>query len=132
MIHTYRDMNAPGARSIAVQTAAAAVLIPVGWIAFFVYAGAGFELVWENVLILAAGVVLPPVFMFLAYWDASRALCREIRLDDDGTCELVTSHRVIRLHVNEITALKYQRDSEGDTGSFSIRYTGGKLEVRGR
>jgi len=70
--------------------------------------------------------------MFLAYWDASRALCREIRLDDDGTCELVTSHRVIRLHVNEITALKYQRDSEGDTGSFSIRYTGGKLEVRGR
>ena len=129
MIHTYRDMTAPGGRSLAVQTAATAVLFPVGWIALFVYAGAGFELVWDDVLFLAPFVVVPPVFMFLAYRHQSRAVCREIRLDDHGTCELETIRRVIRLHVNEITAVKYQRDSEDGTGSYDIRYAGGKLAV---
>ena len=129
MIHTYRDMNAPGARSIAVQTAAAAVLIPVGWIALNVFVGPGFALTWKDVLFHGQVFVLPPLFMFLMYKHQSRAVCREIRLDDHGTCELETIRRVIRLHVNEITAVKYQRDSEGGTGSYDIRYAGGKLAV---
>lgn len=129
MTHTYRDVNAPAGRSLAVQAAATAVLFPVGWIALNVFVGPGFALTWKDVLFHAQVFVLPPLFMFLMYRHASRGVCREIRLDDHGTCELETIRRVIRLHVNEITAVKYQRDSEGGTGSYAIRYAGGKLDV---
>ena len=129
MIHTYRDMNAPGGRSLAVAAAGMGVLVPVGSIAFFAFAGPGFPRTWSEVLILAHFVVVPPVFLFLAYKYDSRVSCNEIRLDDHGTCELETRRRLIRLHVNEITAVKYQRDSEGGTGSYDIRYAGGKLVV---
>ena len=127
MIHTYRDMNAPGGRWLAVQAAATAVLFPVGWIALNVFVGPGFALTWEDVLFHGPVFVLPPLFMFLVYRHDSRVSCKEIRLDDHGMCELETRHRLIRLHVNEITAVKYQRDSEGGTGSYDIRYAGGKL-----
>ena len=129
MIHTYRDMNAPGGRSLAVAAAGMAVLFPVAAIASFAFAGPGFAFTWSEVFILAPFVVVPPVFLFLVYRHDSRVSCNEIRLDDHGTCELETRHRVIRLHVNEITAVKYRRDPEGGTGSYVIRYAGGKLYV---
>lgn len=67
MIHTYRDMNAPGGRWLAVQAAATAVLFPVGWIALNVFVGPGFALTWEDVLFHGPVFVLPPLFMFLVY-----------------------------------------------------------------
>jgi hypothetical protein len=57
------------------------------------------------------------------------ATCGEIRLDDDGTCELQTKRQVIRLHVNEIRCVKYWRDPEGGSASFTIYHRTGKLSV---
>ena len=43
-----------------------------------------------------------------------------------------TDGRVIRLHVNEIRSVKYSRDSDSDSESYTIRYQGGKLDVAER
>src|SRR6266511_2649446 len=56
-------------------------------------------------------------------------MCGEIRLSDDGRCELETKRQVIRLHVNQIRSVKYWRDDESDRESYTIRYQGGKLKV---
>src|SRR5262249_21155701 len=45
------------------------------------------------------------------------------------TCEFVTRRRVIRLHVAEISAVEFKRDSEGDE-SYTVRYSGGRIKVR--
>jgi hypothetical protein len=68
----------------------------------------------------------------LAAGDAAwtrRYVCREIRLSDDGTCELETKRRTIRLHVSQIRSVLYRRSSEDDGESYSIRYESGKLHV---
>lgn len=59
-------------------------------------------------------------------WESKWFDCGEIRLGDDGTCELETKRRLIRLHVNEIRSVKYVSD-EGE--EYTIRYRGGKLDV---
>jgi hypothetical protein len=58
-----------------------------------------------------------------------RSVCQEIRLSDDGTCELETKRRTTRLHVSQIRSVLYRRSSEGDGESYSIRYESGKLHV---
>lgn len=76
-----------------------------------------------------AGVAL--LFGYSAFFRLKRYQgCREIRLDDGGTCELETTDgRVIRLHVNEIRSVKYSRDSDSNSESYTIHYQGGKLDV---
>jgi hypothetical protein len=64
-----------------------------------------------------------------AFYIHVRRDCFEIRLSDFGTCEFVTRRRVIRLHVAEISAVEYKRDSDGDE-SYTVRYRGGRIEVR--
>jgi hypothetical protein len=58
--------------------------------------------------------------------------CVEVRLDDDGTCELETVDHVTRIHVSDIRAVEYRRDSESRTEKYVIRYRSGKAELGAR
>ena len=74
------------------------------------------------------GLFMGSVFAW-CFYDHSRRSCFEIRLSDDGTCEFVTGRRVIRLHVHEITAVKYSNDVESGE-SYAVRYRGGRIGLR--
>jgi hypothetical protein len=77
------------------------------------------------------GVLCGVVFVFL-YFDYRRldyGSCGEIRLGDDGTCELETKRRVIRLHVHDLRSVRYQRETDEQRESYTIHYPGGKLHV---
>jgi hypothetical protein len=54
--------------------------------------------------------------------------CSEIRLGDDGTCELETKRAVIHLHVNQIASVEYVRDSDS-RADYVISYQGGSVPV---
>jgi hypothetical protein len=55
-------------------------------------------------LAMAAG--LTGLVLVLMEFHSKRHHCGEILLGDDGTCELETKRRVIRLHVNEIRSVQ--------------------------
>jgi hypothetical protein len=55
-------------------------------------------------------------------------VCAEIRLADDGTCDLETKGKVIRLHVNQIESVKYLIDPDS-RAHYSISYHGGSVPV---
>jgi nitrate reductase NapE component len=57
--------------------------------------------------------------------------CGEVRLDDGGTCELETFGHVTRIHVSEIRAVEYRRDSESGAERYVIRYRDAKAELGG-
>ena len=128
-MHAYRDPDAPGQRPLTL-TFAGAMLFPVAWAAAGVLLGNG--LTWSFVRFAAPAIALWWLFAYLAYRHLSYGFCHEIRLSDDGTCELETRRRVVRLHVNEIKSVRYQRDSDDDSESYTIRYSGGKLTARDR
>jgi hypothetical protein len=69
---------------------------------------------------------------YVAYRHEHYSSCGEIRLSDDGMCELETKRQVIRLHVNEIRSVEYWRDPEDNSESYTIRFLGGKLGVSER
>jgi hypothetical protein len=62
-----------------------------------------------------------------AVYHARQGVCREIRLSDEGTCELETGRRVILLHVNQINAVEYDEDPETGHESYKITYRGGRV-----
>ena len=64
---------------------------------------------------------------YISYRQHRYGTCGEIRLSDDGTCELETKRRVIHLHVNEIRSVAYSRSDEG--ASYTIHHHGGHLPV---
>jgi hypothetical protein len=74
-----------------------------------------------------SGVVF--VFQCLAYRRDQYGICGEIRLSDDGTCELEAKRRVIRLHVNEIRSVRFWRETDEQSESYTIHYRSGKLDV---
>jgi hypothetical protein len=89
------------------------------------------RLSWFTVLVsafCAAAVVGGYVF----FRRESEGNCGEIRLSDDGICELETKRRVTRLHVGEIRSVRYTRDSESDREHYTIYYRDGKAEVTQR
>jgi hypothetical protein len=55
--------------------------------------------------------------------------CSEIRLGDDGTCELETRRQVIRLHVNEIRSVLYWPESDETGEHYTLYYQGGELQL---
>jgi hypothetical protein len=76
------------------------------------------------------GALAPTLLFALGYVSYRRhryRTCGEIRLGDDGTCELETNQRVIRLHVNEVRSVAYSASGEGE--SYKIHYDGGYLPV---
>jgi hypothetical protein len=96
-------------------------------VALFAFTGGSFTL-------KAAGPFFGVMGLLLAVTCAARrhqqsTTCGEIRLDDDGTCEFQTQRRVIRLHVSEIRCVKYSRDREDGSTSFTVYHRNGKLSV---
>ena len=135
MIHVYRDATA---RSVGFW----GLFVPVFlfFVGFLVLAllpfvgGEGDGFGWDDLMVLGVfGAPLVLVLVYLAFKRQGYEECREIRLDDGGTCELETaSGRVIRIHVNEITSVRYSRDSDSDSESYTIRYQGRELYVTER
>jgi len=131
VIHTYRVPDVIGSRAgrfarpalfpllVIVALVSATIFTPARWAGDFT---------WSDAEGLGLGLVL--MFVLYAYYRYRR--CSEIRLSDDGTCELETKRRVIRLNVHEIRSVEYRRDSEDDSESYLVRYRGGKLHVPGR
>ena len=135
MIHVYRDATA---RSVGFW----GLFVPVFlfFVGFLVLAllpivgGEGDGFGWDDLMVLGVfGAPLVLVLVYLAFKRQGYEECREIRLDDGGTCELETaSGRVIRIHVNEITSVRYSRDSDSDSESYTIRYQCRELHVTER
>ena len=126
-IHTYRDPEAFREDPL---------LLPRFVAGVFLFAILGFDVVndrltWFTVLVstfCAAAVVGGYVF----FRREQEGNCGEIRLSDDGTCELETKRRVTRLHVGEIRSVRYWRDSESEHEHYTIYYRDGKVDVTRR
>jgi hypothetical protein len=129
MMHTYRDPNVLEGRALAFALGGMVLWLPL--IAVIVSVLFVKDM-WDGLRFYAWILPLPFLFAYLTYRHHAYGLCKEIRLADDGICELTTWRRVIRLHVNQIKAVEYRRDSEDETESYVIRYSGGKLAVRDR
>jgi hypothetical protein len=98
------------------------LLAALGWEAMTVV---GHGASWVNLAFIAAlGIWILCVSVLGHLRDRD---CREIRLSDDGTCELETSRRVIRLHVNQISAVEYYKDDESDRERYTIKYNDGSV-----
>jgi hypothetical protein len=131
MTHTYREpdpLESGGGRFVR------SAFFPLLVICALVFAAASNlgSASWDDAEGLGSGVVFFSVFGVLGLLHDRHRRCREIRLSDDGTCELETKRRVIRLHVNEIRSVDYRRDDESDCESYTICYQGGKVHVSER
>ena len=129
MIHTYQDADVLRSRfwdhpMVDLVGFAVAFLFMVGLLAL---TGVSFTLQAAGQLFGFMGLLLAAIYA--ARRHQQYGACGEIRLDDDGTCELQMQRRVIRLHVSEIRCVKYRRDPEGGRASFTIYHPSGKLSV---
>ncbi len=132
MIHVYRDAKA---REVRFWDFFVPFLLVVGVLVLNLWPFDLWEerFAWDMAAVVAFAAGLALLLGYSAFRRERYQGCREIRLDDDGTCELETTDgRVIRLHVNEIRSVKYSQDSDSDSESYSIRYQGGKLDVADR
>ena len=120
MVHVYRDEPAPRSRVgdlIGVACIVSFLAVPL---VLLIAHGARQGFSGDD----KGGIAMTLVFDLLVAWafySHLRRDCFEIRLSDFGTCEFVTWPRVIRLHVAEISAVEYKRDSEGDESYPSDR-----------
>jgi hypothetical protein len=116
MIHTYRD---PDVLSFRLWHLSFFLFVPIflfaplalGWVPFTKGA----------VLFAALGGIpflLAPYFFYRSQYYGR---CSEIRLSDDGTCELETKRRVIRLHVNQIRSVQFSPEGDESRESYTIR-----------
>jgi hypothetical protein len=122
MIHIYQEAEKVKTSLIAVAPLTLVVIAALGI--------RDFTLV--NIAIGAGviGLVLGLVKV-IGKWSDDRT-CTEIRLSDDGTCELQMKHRVIRLHVVQIRSVQYASDSETGREHYTIRFVTGKAVVSDR
>jgi hypothetical protein len=91
----------------------------------------GHSLHWSGVTISAVLIAAALILHRAVARHQRDVKCIEVRLDDDGTCELETVDHVTRIHVSEIRAVEYRRDSENDAEKYVIRYRNGKAELGG-
>ena len=98
MIHTYRDPDAD-ARPPGVALPLVFILVGVALVSWFVSGR-------NPSLVPFAALGLLWCGGFLLARRQRHNTCREIRLDDDGTCELHTEGRVVPLHVHQIRTVR--------------------------
>jgi hypothetical protein len=132
MLHTYRDKRF--AEGTFVDVFPYVVIFAIG-VNFAVAAylerdDHGFT--FREILIVAMWSGFALAAVPLLYRHYTHRVCGEIRLSDDGICELQTKRRLIRLDASEITSVKYIRDDDSDAERYSVRYRGGKVSVAGR
>jgi hypothetical protein len=130
VIHTYKDTEFVRARVVGPPYLGS--LLFVVSIPFVAMLASGSLLRTVNAEFLA---VLIGVLLFtsltglLIYRHHTYGRCSEIRLGDDGTCDLETKRRVIRLHANEILSVQYRPETDEGSEYYDIHYRGGKLQV---
>jgi hypothetical protein len=122
MIHTYRESKT--AKPSLIRNAA----FPVVVVGLLFWIG-GFTWVKLGVFIGLIGLAWALVKAVGKWHEGS---CTEIRLSDDGMCELQTKRRVIRLHVVQIRSVQYARDSETGREDYTIQFIDGKASVSQR
>ena len=126
-IHTYRDPEAFRDDPLLLPRFLAGALL---------FAILSFDVVknrftWFTVLVSAfCAVAVAGGYVF--FRREREGNCGEIRLSDDGTCELETKRRVTRLHVGEIRSVRYTHDSESEREHYTICYRDGNAEVTQR
>jgi len=132
VIHTYRDADVfrTGYWDGAIPSVLSFCLLVL--FLFGPLAAGWFPFNWTLAAAAAAFTVLAVAAGYNQYRRKQYGNCGEIRLDDDGTCELETKRQVIRIHASEIQSVKYWRDSESDREHYTIHYRGGKLHVAER
>jgi hypothetical protein len=77
------------------------------------------------------GAVALGLFLAIVYFGDRRHrnhVCGEIRLSEDGTCELESKRRMISLHVNQIESVKCPNDPDS-RAAYYISYQGGSVSV---
>ena len=126
MIHTYRDPEFVRTRFFGPLYLGFLLLVLIFPFVSPLVSGTPFTSAVEFAAVLI-GVVF--VHQSFVYRQHHYGRCSAIHLGDDGTCELETKRRVIRLHVNEIRSVKYSPESDESSESYTIHYQGGKLRV---
>lgn len=76
-------------------------------------------------VVIAASILI----VVVGYRHQYLGICLEIRLDDDGNCELETRRRTIRIHARDIYAVRYSAETDDGPESYEIRFKTGKLHV---
>ncbi len=84
---------------------------------------------WMAAAVSVGAVLFVLIHQYVVYRHHHYGTCSEIRLSDEGICELETKRRVIRLHVNEIRSVRFSPESGESCKSYTIRHQGGKLAV---
>lgn len=126
MTHTYRDPDVLRRRFFGPLLGGVLVLV------FLFGPPFAFGRVWFSWPVAGLVGVFVFVAAYLVYRRDHYGSCGEIRLGDDGTCELETKRTVIRLHVNEIRSVRYWSESDERSESYTIHYRSGKLHVAKR
>ncbi len=134
MIHTYRDEpRVPASNALRLFGrgigALFTILLLVLPIPFVIVPALSHGLTWTNVETAAWAFGVTSVVAWLIYRYQYHCRCREIRLSDDGTCELQTKRRSIHIHVSQITSVERWLDEDG-WERYTIRFQGGRVEAR--
>ena len=128
MIHTYRDPQAIRSRFLGSSHLRSFLLFSVLSVGLFALTG-GFRLGSDGARFLGLPLALLLVVVYLSHRSHQQGGCCEIRLSDDGTCELDTPRRSIRVHVNEIRSVRYSPEADDSSESYTIHYRDGSLHV---
>jgi hypothetical protein len=80
---------------------------------------------------VAVAVVVSLLIWRAAYRSHYHGTCREIRLSDDGRCELHAERRVFHLDAGRITSVRDGTDDEDAGYHYLILFEGGKMKLHG-
>jgi hypothetical protein len=128
MIHTYRDPQAIRSRFLGSSHLRSFLLFSVLSVGLFALTG-GFRLGSDGARFFGLPLALLLVVVYLSHRSHQQGGCCEIRLSDDGTCELDTPRRSIRVHVSEIRTVRYSPETDDSSESYTIHYRDGSLHV---
>jgi len=130
MVHTYRDKGPEPVREHRLLRLGALLLVALTIGMFVVAFGSVIvDAIANGVRWNNWGLIAFVVFVAWTLYHHNKRLCLEIRLSDDGTCELETRRRVVRLHVNQISAVEYAEDDENPREWYTVEYNGGSILV---
>jgi hypothetical protein len=117
-MHTYRDSFNLRRRAFATAYAATGVLIVV-------LLSAVTHPLWAS-LVLSALIAF---VQYITYRNLYEAACTEIRLSDEGICELQAKRRMIRLDATQVRSVNYTPESDQTNEHYTLSYQGGNLRV---